>query len=743
MRYGEFYAHTPGEIGEWHMLVPHLERTAEAAAENAAKFGAGELGRLAGLWHDLGKFNMEFQGYLRRCHEATLDGGAAPRKGVPHAIYGAALARETVSLLAPVLYGHHAGLPQRAKAQDALESEELREPYERILSSAREEVGELGFDGNVGDLISNPPGDHLQMELFVRMVFSALVDADFLDTEHHFDPEVSSLRGSMLAPDDLWRVLERQQERLVAEARSTPVNVVRGEVYRSCLEASRMPQGVFRLSVPTGGGKTRSGLAFALRHTVEHELDRVIVAAPYTSIIEQTAQEYRGIFEELGGEAVLEHHSAVRRDKDDSGEAEDQRQKKLRTRLCAQNWDAPLIVTTTVQLMESLFANRTSRCRKLHNISRSVIVIDEVQTLPARLLEPILSALGELVRRYEVTVVLCTATQPALEGQSRYLSGFDSVSDIVEPGRAADHFSTLRRVDYETPDEEWSWETVAERLRRDAPDRRAMAVLNTRKDALALLEALEGEPLLHLSTRLCGAHRRDVLNEVRRRLDADEPCLLVATQVVEAGVDLDFPVVFRAIGPLDRIVQAAGRCNREGRMDGMGRVVVFQPEEGGLPPGEYEKGAYEAGKILRRDGLDLHDPAIFGEYFARLYQDVDTDAEKIQELRKSYDYPEVSRRFRLISESSVPVIVQYQEADPRREAERQRLIERIRREGELRGGDHRKLQPYTVSLFEREFEQNSTLAEEIAEGVYLWRGDYDGLLGIRLEGGLSVDDLIF
>lgn len=740
---GRFYAHTPVNSEHWHDLVTHLERTAEAAAENAAKFGAGELGRLAGLWHDLGKFNPEFQKYLRRCHEATLDGGPAPRKGVPHAIYGAALARESVGMLAPVLYGHHAGLPQRAKAQNALESEELREPYERVLSSAREEIGELGFDGAVGDLISEPPGDHLQMELFVRMVFSALVDADFLDTERHFDPGASSLRGAMLGPADLWRVLEHEQESLISKTSATPVNEVREEVYRSCLQAAGMPQGVFRLSVPTGGGKTRSGLAFALRHAVEHELDRVIVAAPYTSIIEQTAQEYRGIFEELGEGAVLEHHSAVRRDKDDSGEAEDQRREKLRTRLSAQNWDAPLVVTTTVQLMESLFANRTSRCRKLHNISRSVIVIDEVQTLPARLLEPILSALGELTRRYGVTVVLCTATQPALEGQSRYLTGFDSVSDIVEPGRAAEHFGTLRRVDYETPDEEWPWETVAARLRRDAPDRRAMAVLNTRKDALALLEALEGEPSLHLSTRLCGAHRRNVLDEVRRRLDADDPCLLVATQVVEAGVDLDFPVVFRAVGPLDRIVQAAGRCNREGRMDGMGRVVIFRPEEGGLPPGEYEKGAYEAGKMLRRDGFDLHDPMIFSEYFEQLYQDVPTDAERIQELRKSYDYPEVARRFRLISEVSVPVIVQYEETEPWREAERKRLIERIRREGELRGGDHRKLQPYTVSLFEREFEQNATLAEEIAEGVYLWHGDYDGLLGIRLDGGISPDDLIF
>lgn len=739
-----FYAHTPvSDIGTWHDLVEHLNRTARLAGENAQKFEAGELARLAGLWHDIGKFNAAFQSYLKECYEAELAGGEGPKGGsVPHAVYGAVLAREELGVLAPVIHGHHMGLQGFSSVQEATERPETRKVYEEVLPVARENVEGLGFEGDWRALVSGAPDDPREMglftELLLRMVFSALVDADFLDTEEHFDPERAERRGTDLRPERLWEVLERDQEIVISKAEPTQVNGVRGEVYRECLRAADLPQGVFRLAVPTGGGKTRSGLAFALKHAVECGLDRVIVAIPYTSIIEQTAATYHEIFAGLGEGAVLEHHSAVRRDpqsgtRDPEG-AERQEEASVRARLATENWDAPLVVTTTVQLFESLFANRTSRCRRLHNIARSVIVLDEVQTLPPGLLAPVLSVLRELVRRYGVSVVLCTATQPALEGQSRYLQGFEDVTDIVPPETASRHFASLRRVEYEAPAEEWSWGEAAERLLDASPEKRAMAVLNTRKDALALLAELEGEPTLHLSTRLCGAHRQDVLGEVRRRLGAEEPCLLVATQVVEAGVDLDFPVVFRALGPLDRIVQAAGRCNREGTLDGLGRVVVFRPAEGKMPPGEYKTGADEARIMLEREGFDLHDPEVFREYFGRLYGDVALDAKGIQELRKEFDYPEVASRFRLIDGVSVPVIVRYDGPDEGRCRARDRTIERIRRTG-LWSGDHRRLQPFIVSLFEEEFKRNADRVEEIAEGVYVWNGGYDGLRGIEVEEG--------
>jgi CRISPR-associated endonuclease/helicase Cas3 len=692
-------AHTPREPGgEWHDLATHLRDTAALARVRADKFGAGDLARAAGLLHDVGKYNPAFQQYLIDAHT-----GGRPALSVPHAVHAAILAVERdVPELAFPLYGHHAGLPSRGRLQEAFTDPETREAYERVKAATD------GFP------VEAPVGSvrvDLRGEMLLRMVFSALVDADYLDTEAHFDPARAALRGGgeqVRRPDDLLPILLEAQRQIMAQKTGT-VNDVRREVYSYALEAGAGPRGIYRLVAPTGAGKTRSMLAFALKHAVEHDLDRVIVAVPYTSITDQIAEVAREIF---GSEAVLEHHSGVI-----SGEA------RNRSRLATQNWDAPLVVTTTVQLLESLLSNRPSRCRKLHNTTRSVIVLDEVQTLPVPLLQPIVSVLDELSEHYGVTVVLSTATQPALEGEAPHLRGFSDLRDIVPPALAAEHFRKLRRVRYEVRRDQWSWGRVAAEMPQAE---RTMAVVNTRQDAADLVEAL-GDGALHLSASQCAAHRRDVLREVRRRLDADERCLLVATQVVEAGVDLDFDTVLRAYGPLDRIVQAAGRCNREGRLT-EGRVVIFRPESGGMPGGEYMTGAYLATNILRR-GDDLHDPGVFREYFTRLYQSSDTDAEGIQDLRRNFDYPTVAERFRIVEDAQTDVIIEY---DDRASA----LVERIREEGALRPGDLRRLQPYTVGLFEGDFGRSADQREEIAEGVWAWRGEYDNVRGIVLrEGG--------
>jgi CRISPR-associated endonuclease/helicase Cas3 len=732
-----FCAHTPSkDSDEWHSLQAHLEKVADRAEKLADKFKAGKIAYYAGLWHDLGKYNPEFQKYLEQCHQASETNSSEPKSRIPHAIYGAKLAAEKFQPIAPLIYGHHGGLPQMQHMKDRL-AEIKTETYQQILANARSQSLNLDISPEINQQLMNLVKDPLGYELLLRILFSCLVDADYLDTETHFDPENAAKRGSDITVQMLWQTLEEAQEKLLAEARETKVNQVRSQVYQACVDAAQLEPGIFRLAVPTGGGKTRSGLSFALAHAEKYNLDRVIVAVPYTSIIEQTVEVYRDIF---GQDAVLEHHSAVQPDK---GNESDARSRQAMARLATQNWDAPLIVTTTVQLFESLFANRTSRCRKLHNIVNSVIILDEVQTLPVFLLDPILSVLKELcVRprrtegvRYRVSVVLCTATQPAFEGNSPYLQGFPSgsVRDIIPKELAKQHFFSLSRVDYQIPKTAWSWQDLAEDLdRREASQ--VLIVLNTRKDALDVLDAIdstEENSLYHLSTLLCGQHRREVLLTVRDRLNNKQPCVLVSTQVVEAGVDLDFPLVYRAIAPLDRIVQAAGRCNREGKLD-KGNVIVFQPEAGKVPPGEYRKAVDETIRLLKRENLDWDDPSIFAEYFQSLYQGLETDSKEIQKYRKSLDYPKVAEEFKLIPDDTNPVAIAYDDLATE-------IIQRIKKRG-LKSGDLKALQPYLVNLRSREFKQTEELREQIAAGIWLWKGNYDSIKGIAIKDQAIIYD---
>lgn len=727
-------AHTPAKDSEiWHGLQEHLNAVAEKARHHADKFGMGELGYHAGLWHDLGKYNPEFQKYLELCHIASKTGKKAPYSRIPHAIQGARLAWEKCMSLAPIIYGHHGGLPENAHMKSEIcklqEEPIFNESYQEVLQQAPPGLCQLQTEIDIQKIRSEFARNHYSREFFTRMLFSCLIDADHLDTEAHFNPEKSVLRGSSVAIPELWSLLQKTQNEVIDNAETTPVNQIRADVYHACVDAAQLSPGVFRLAVPTGGGKTLSGLAFALGHAMKYKFDRVIVSVPYTSIIEQTVDVYRGIF---GQEAVLEHHSASK-----EPDTEDARQEMAQARLATQNWDAPLIVTTTVQLFESLFANRPSRCRKLHNIVGSVIILDEVQTLPLLLLKPILSVLRELVDRYRVTIVLCTATQPALEGQSRYLEGFapGSVQDIIPPQQAREHFVSLSRVSYTIPEEPWSWEKLAQDIQQQD---QALVILNTRKDALAVLDHLGSvEHIFHLSTLLCGKHRQEVLEKVKNRLNRKnpQPCILVSTQVVEAGVDLDFPTVYRAIAPLDRIVQAAGRCNREGRRENKGRVVIFDPAEGSTPRGVYDTAISITRDLLKSPDFDLDSPEIFEEYFRQLYKNVNTDKCDIQELRKKLNYPEVSKRFKFIQDDTTPVVIQYDDRV-------RRLLRQIEKRG-LLSGDWRSLQPYLVNLRNNyEFPQSEALRREIAPGLWVWQdGNYDhNLRGIMMGGKAIVFD---
>lgn len=695
----------------------HAAGVARRAAEFAAAFGSARVAEWLGWWHDAGKVAPDVQAYLH--------GETDAKKGPDHSSAGMLAAVDTFAPLAFVIAGHHGGLADHEDVKSRTERKRGEARVTDALHVARALVGDRAPSVSQADMPAHVRSQ-LTLDVWVRMLHSALVDADCLDSEAFGSPEKAALRerGLDLAP--LWEALDADQQALMA--RSTgDVNAARADVYRACVAAADGPPGVYSLTVPTGGGKTRSAMAFALRHALRHGQRRVIVALPYTSIIEQNADVYRGLFDAVNADAVLEHHSAVA--SRERANTEDDRE--TRDRLAGETWDAPVVVTTTVQLLESLFANRNSRLRKLHRIARSVVVLDEVQTLPPSLLVPTLDMLRHLVEAYGVTVLLCTATPPALVSRDGF-AGFDGVTEIVSDPRAL--FGRLARVSYRVEPEPWTWDDAARAMRSEP---QALAILNTKRDATALLDALAGDPsALHLSTQLCGAHRRAVLAEVRRRLrpDVNEPVRLVSTQVVEAGVDLDFPLVLRALGPLDGIVQAAGRCNREGRLD-RGRVVVFRPVEGGMPPGAYRAGAQTTDSLLTENpDLDFDDPASALDYFARLYSRQELDKEQVQALRSALKFEQTARAYRLIDDEAVPVVVPYPAAGPAAEA-REAVLKAIGRQGQAYTLDFRALQPYVVNLRERAHQEavRQNLCVEIAEGVWRWTGRYDALHGLVFE----------
>jgi CRISPR-associated endonuclease/helicase Cas3 len=777
----DFVAHTPpaNDPGRWHELKEHLTDVAKGTAEFAHKLGAGQLGHYAGLWHDLGKYNPKFQAYLQRCHTAKLAGQKPPSEKVPHAIQGAFLAHDLKCTsrfsLSFLIAGHHAGLSNFSDLKSNLNDPLKRVDYLTVKQQAELELNNLKPSEDLSLYFKKFASNRIAEELFLRLVFSCLIDADRLDTEKFANSEQYQLRqkkADAVTLEQLWEVFEQKQKEFVSS--STPsisqVHRVRADVYQHCLDAAGWKPGVFRLCVPTGGGKTRSGLAFALKHANQYKKDRIIFAVPYTSIIEQTVKVYREeIFAEIEDVAVLEHHSATQGEQKLSGEKLEQlevdenvQDSQIQAKLATQNWDAKLIVTTTVQLFESLLSHKPSKCRKLHNIVNSVIVLDEVQTLPLGLLSPILSVLKELVDRYHVTVVLCTATQPALEGNTPYFKdGFAeaSVQDIIPTDLAIEHFQALKRVHYEIPrqGETWTWEKLVQDIE---PNPAALAVLNTRRDAIAVLNALgvpsgyTAEPIeervmrslkeskvLHLSTLLCGKHRKAVLDEVRRRLKAGEPCQLISTQVIEAGVDLDFPVVYRAMGPLDRIVQAAGRCNREGKLKNsqneliQGRVVIFDPVEGSQPPkGEYSKAIQKAQELLQSKNFteeQLHQPGIFQTYFQDLYPLTANDAGEldskgIQKLRQSWNFRDVGERFKLIEENTTPILIQYDEIIKSR-------LQAIAYRG-ICSEDRAFLQPYIINLPTKVFDKLQDKKEvKIGLDLWKWTGNYDPIRGFPLE----------
>lgn len=734
----EYIAHVRnGSIAEPpHDLADHLTAVAGLAGQFAASFGAGDIAELGGYWHDLGKFRQGFQQYIRsQADENSHLESRVTSRDKTHSAAGAWHAVERFGdagrALAYLIAGHHGGLPDWHGGLDmrlAKDNPEARREYEEARAAA---PAELLDRGEVTDL-KKVPGGSIGFALWTRMQFSCLVDADFLDTEAFMDGGKSAARQGFHSLDTLTARFDAHMETLkvgAGRATDTPVNRLRGEVLAQCRARAAERPGLFSLTVPTGGGKTLSSLAFALEHARIHGKRRIVYAIPYTSIVEQTADVFARA---IGAENVIEHHSQA--------EVTDDRE-TARSRLACENWDAPLVVTTNVQLFESLFAAKTSRCRKLHNLVGSVIVLDEAQCLPPEFLQPILDVLNLLTRHYGVSVVLCTATQPALASKTyfdaaRSRRGLDDVREIVAD--PAGLYRRLKRVDVRLPD--WTkrsaWDEIAAELTREDC---VLAIVNTRGDARKLWQLLP-EGTLHLSALMCGAHRAKVIAEIRQRLAEkragrdDRPLRVVSTSLVEAGVDISFPVVYRAFAGLDSIAQAAGRCNREGELE-RGRVVVFLPPDP-APPGHQHLAENACLDVLRHWPGDPLAIELYERYFDRLYFGIDLDKKGISDLltrdagRLEIQFRTAADKFRLIDdEDQATIFVRYR-GHPGIDG----LLDRLASEGPERWL-MRKLQRCAVTV-RRKVAERMAQAGDVAEvqpGCFVQRNDliYDGVLGLK------------
>ncbi|WP_028571954.1 CRISPR-associated helicase/endonuclease Cas3 [Desulfonatronum lacustre] len=735
-----FYAHsTPNpDKSDWQLLEDHLENVARLAAEFAAAFGASDWGRTVGLLHDAGKATAEFI--------ARLEG--RPIR-VNHSIFGARLGAEQCGrlglLLSYIVAGHHGGLPdggvQEGQLHFRLKQERLPDYVEVLPVVACPADLKPPFT-----LSRNQVG--FTLSFFTRMLFSCLTDADFLDTEAFCSPEKAGLRNSLKytkiqAQADqiptLQTNLNRYLDRLLQKADPTPVNILRRGVLEDCRRMAASPPGFFSLTVPTGGGKTLSSLAFALDHAVTHGLRRIIFAIPFTSIIEQNAKVFSDI---LGRANVLEHHCNYR-DKD----APEDREYDTRRGLAAENWDAPVVVTTNVQFFESLFSNKPSRCRKLHNIARSVIILDEAQAIPTEYLEPCLAALRELVDRYGCSVVLCTATQPALDDSKLRTALRDVREIIVQPNQL---YEQLKRTQVRFVGKLSNAELAA---RLDEHEQ-VLCIASTKPQAKTVFEQLANrDGAFHLSTNMTPVHRRHVLAVIRGRLQDRLPCRVISTSLIEAGVDVDFPVVYRAMAGLDSIAQAAGRCNREGRLPvgrgGGGQVVVFEPEQPPKMPW-LQRCASRAAETLRTmpdaDPLGLE---VMRRYFELLYDVQDLDGKQILKrlnapLNKELILPfkEVAQDFRIIEDAGtgviIPLMPEVNGLDLKESEEAQLLIRELRHT-EFPRSTLRKLQQYSMTVRSKDLTRlHAAGAVEMIHDQYpvlCNLAAYDRSVGLRVDEG--------
>jgi len=768
--YEKYLAHISVDKQRTQTVEEHLNGTAQLA-ESFFKFNPklAKLARAAARFHDVGKFSEKFQEYIKSEDEAFKK---SKRGKIDHSTKGAQIAEEfykknelplpVARILEYTIAGHHAGLangrPKDANDQASLKKR-LDDEHNKVPP-----IGERAGDYDdkpdlsmkdiqfIGEGAKGPKDIAFRMSFLIRMVFSALVDADWLDTEEFMNHEKHALRGNYPTLEKLSAKLDEKLAKFEPLKDESDLNRNRDLVLQACRKAAEQKPGLFKLTVPTGGGKTLSSLAFALKHAIKHGMDRVIYVIPYTSIIEQNAKVFRDVLGDDLQHAVVEHHSNFEeKDRAQNIQGDDD---TTPHDLACENWDAPLIVTTNVQFFESLFASKKSRCRKLHNIANSVVILDEAQMLPVNLLRPCMEAIRELSEHYHTSVVLCTATQPALDyRKDEFEFGLKGAREIIgDKAKVEKLYTDLKRVEVEFIGKQTDDELV-EKLKLHE---QALCIVNTKGHARALYEKLketgiDEDSLFHLSTNLCPVHRSKVFDGlIKPRLKDGLPCVVISTQLVEAGVDIDFPTVYRATAGIDSITQAAGRCNREGKLKDeagkkiKGKTYVFETEAGFPKPLHALKQAAQVAEGINRRHKDLLGLDAVEDFFKQLFWLKGSDQLDSKKIIKALDigcrdklyfpFRDIAEAFRLIDSPTTAVLIEYDD-DARKLADKFRSFEPPTKR------DYRKAQRYTVSLYQYDFENIRPALEETDNGVFILTtaGNYDDKLGIVVGDPNEID----
>lgn len=695
----------------------HSNGVAILASQFASEFGFENWGKIAGLLHDKGKEQDLFQKYISK--ESGYDPTIRFSGKVNHAYVGALIAnqlyRQSYPILSHIILGHHGGLKDYGDF-------ELK-----MREQIPEDINVIPLDIPL-TLPSNFKPEASDFNHLIRILYSCLVDADYLDTEGFMNEENAELRKDKQSLCNLLPKLEAHLQNISASASDTPVNKIRAQVQKQCIVCADDSPGFFSLTVPTGGGKTLSSLVWAMKHAIKYNKRRIIIAIPYTSIIVQTAEILREIF---GVENILEHHSNVDLDFKDDEHIKSQNRQRLK--LATENWDYPIIVTTNVRLFESMYSNKPSACRKLHNISNSVIILDEVQTLPTQYLQPIVDGLKSYQRLFGASILFTTASQPILTGKhfgtnnSIKFDGIDNIKEIV-PQSFLLH-EKLSRVNLSIDEKSSNYDEIAERISKHD---RVLCIVNTRKVAQELFSRLPKEGLtFHLSRMMCPIHVKETIQKIKDALknNSDKVIRVVATQLIEAGVDIDFPIVYRQEAGLDSILQAAGRCNREGKLNSKGSAYVFSIE------GVNHYGQIKFANNARKNIVgnpDWFAPETMEKYFEQLYSRSDTfDKAEIKRcLNKPCDFSfkEAHENFRLIDDNGTTIYVNYGDCIE--------IIAQIKSEG-LNPYLAKKLNQYGVTIKERDFKallQYGAIKEEL-EGIYFLheRAQYHETIGLTLD----------